>query len=55
MDSAKPTRSPVVQKTVPFRQPPMSIMAYVDLVDRLLDDNQFTLELKKPQKPGNRG
>ena len=26
----------------------MSIQQYVELVDRLLDDQQFTAELKKP-------
>jgi hypothetical protein len=49
MESAKPTVRPNVPNST-SRQPHMSIKAYLDLVDRLLDDKHFAPELKKPPR-----
>jgi hypothetical protein len=49
MESAKPTVRPIVPHST-SRQPLMSIKAYLDLVDRLLDDKHFSPELKKPPR-----
>jgi hypothetical protein len=47
MDSPKPDLRRISQATL-TRQQIMNIQSYVDLVDRLLDDQRFTPELKKP-------